>query len=507
MTVPFDLLDVGAMDLTSELGQENALTAAITSLNSVLALLNSAGSTVPLLGTGNSGGLLTASQKLTLTGGPTSNADGLHTHTGGGIGGSGTAGFLLSALDATVASGRALVGVAGEIVLNDSGAGANLSVGLAPSGAVAGSYAKVTVDTRGRVVNGGGLVAGDLPAHQHSAADLTSGFIPAGRYQNKTIPTSAINPNVLIDGWIMQIVGGFAAFAAPPSGLGEANTASNVGTGGLGLFKQKTGPNLEFYGIKGAVGLIGSLDVPNNNVNLVVDFGTNTNQAARGDHVHDTRYYQKSEVDNLVKVLSVVTKTGAYVATAADQYIRGDASGGGFNITLPDAGTNIGKVLRIKRINSGPNTVNIVPAGTDKIDIIWVNWTLWDRNEYVVFVAAVGGWEVIDASGSTVVQPGGNIGSSFAFQVNPTHASLALTATVNNGTVLLSGMTPNQTAHVELHSGGGGFLTVFGATGQGLVRWPGGSQPATTTSANKIDDFYATFNGTDTLCSFRGQGY
>jgi hypothetical protein len=33
-------------------------------------------------------------------------------------------------------------------------------------------------------------------------------------------------------------------------GVGEANTASNVGTAGIGIFKQKTGVNLEFKGIK-----------------------------------------------------------------------------------------------------------------------------------------------------------------------------------------------------------------------------------------------------------------
>lgn len=41
-------------------------------------------------------------------------------------------------------------------------------------------------------------------------------------------------------------------WSAPPGGGGEANTAANVGTAGVGVFKQKTGVNLEFKKINAA---------------------------------------------------------------------------------------------------------------------------------------------------------------------------------------------------------------------------------------------------------------
>lgn len=51
----------------------------------------------------------------------------------------------------------------------------------------------------------------------------------------------------------------------------EINTASNVGAGGVGLFKQKTGVNLEFRNINGSSNKISvALDTPNNEVDIDV---------------------------------------------------------------------------------------------------------------------------------------------------------------------------------------------------------------------------------------------
>ncbi len=55
-------------------------------------------------------------------------------------------------------------------------------------------------------------------------------------------------------------------FAAPPgAGGGEANTASNVGTAGVGVFKQKTGVDLEFKKINAGSGKITITDDTGNN--------------------------------------------------------------------------------------------------------------------------------------------------------------------------------------------------------------------------------------------------
>lgn len=52
---------------------------------------------------------------------------------------------------------------------------------LTATGVGAGTYTKVTVDVKGRVTTATNLVAGDLPAHLHSAADITTGTLAVGR--------------------------------------------------------------------------------------------------------------------------------------------------------------------------------------------------------------------------------------------------------------------------------------------------------------------------------------
>lgn len=77
----------------------------------------------------------------------------------------------------------------------------------------------------------------------------------------------------------------------------EANTASNVGTGGVGVFKQKTGSDLEFKNIGVAGGLTVADDVGTDRVNLSISTGgvgtvhvadNAVTNAKQGDMAQDT---------------------------------------------------------------------------------------------------------------------------------------------------------------------------------------------------------------------------
>ena len=75
------------------------------------------------------------------------------------------------------------------------------------------------------------------------------------------------------------------------TGAGEANTASNQNVGGVGVFKQKTGVDLEFYGINAASNKVSvvldaannEIDIDVNEANLSIDHG-NLSGLADDDH-------------------------------------------------------------------------------------------------------------------------------------------------------------------------------------------------------------------------------
>lgn len=66
--------------------------------------------------------------------------------------------------------------------------------------------------------------------------------------------------------------------------------------------------------------------------------------------------------------LNIVKKTEAYTATAIDDTIIGDATGGAFTVTLPAASTVTGKIYNIKKIDVSANAITIDGDGAETID-------------------------------------------------------------------------------------------------------------------------------------------
>lgn len=65
-----------------------------------------------------------------------------------------------------------------------------------------GTYTKVSVNEQGAVTNGGGLEASDIPTHEHSAEDITSGTLDPDRIGEGSVPVEKleIHKRLYVDG-------------------------------------------------------------------------------------------------------------------------------------------------------------------------------------------------------------------------------------------------------------------------------------------------------------------
>lgn len=65
-----------------------------------------------------------------------------------------------------------------------------------------GTYTKVSVNEQGAVTDGGGLEASDLPTHEHSAEDITSGTLDPDRIGDGSVPIEKleIHKRLYVDG-------------------------------------------------------------------------------------------------------------------------------------------------------------------------------------------------------------------------------------------------------------------------------------------------------------------
>lgn len=96
-----------------------------------------------------------------------------------------------------------------------------------------------------------------------------------------------------IDTNLLKIGDGLTAWTSLPyfASGGEANTASNVGTSGIGIFKDKSGVDLRFKKINaGSAKITVTDDTDNNKIDIDVVTGTDANSVAIGNHDHAGTY-------------------------------------------------------------------------------------------------------------------------------------------------------------------------------------------------------------------------
>lgn len=87
------------------------------------------------------------------------------------------------------------------------------------------------------------------------------------------------------------------------------------------------------------------------------------------------------------------TKVGPYTAVAGDMVLV-DTSGGGVTITLPAAGSNLKKSIRVKKISSDLNVVTVTRSGADLVDGLTSQTFAGQYTDLEITSDSVSNWEI-----------------------------------------------------------------------------------------------------------------
>jgi len=132
------------------------------------------------------------------------------------------------AFNSKQSSGNYITALSGDLTATGPGSAAAT---LAPTGVGAGSYAKVTVDAKGRVTAGTSLAASDIPAL--SAANITSGTLAAANGGTGTVATPT-NGQLLIGNGsgftLATVTGGTGINVVNASGAMTINATADAST-------------------------------------------------------------------------------------------------------------------------------------------------------------------------------------------------------------------------------------------------------------------------------------
>ena len=377
-------------------------------------------------------------------------------------------------------------------ITNDSGnneidvdvAPANILIGSlsgAPTGAVVGTTDTQTL-TNKTITDTSNNVTSSALFSASTTVNVSSA----------TAPTS---------GQVLTATSGTAATWQTPTA--EANTASNVGVGGVGVFKQKTGVNLEFRNVNaGSNKITITNDTPNNEIDVDVapaniligslsgaptgavvgttDTQTLTNKtltsttndvAAKSLHsattIVDLSASTAPTTGQFLVATSSTSATWQTVSTLGEANTASNVGVGGVGVFKQKTGVN----LEFRNVNAGSNKITITDdSGNNEIDV--------DVAPANILIGSLSGAPTGDVVGTTDTQ---------------TLTNKTMTSTTNNITAsALFSATTTVTVNAATAPTAGQVLTATSGT---VAQW---STPSTSGS---IPNTYVTGTVTFTTTS------
>ena len=90
----------------------------------------------------------------------------------------------------------------------------------------------------------------------------------------------------------------------------------------------------------------------------------------------------------------VVEVSGTYSVLQGGTVILADSTGGAFSVNLPAAADNLDRVIVVKRMNAGANTITIDPNGSETIDGVATH-PLTTQYDTIMIISDGSNWSII----------------------------------------------------------------------------------------------------------------